>query len=294
MMRHSYVPNQFKKGTIIPIVKDHHGNLGDRNNYRGVTIASIMSKIFEHALRIVFGTYLSTSLHQLGFKKGSTTSHALFCLKQSINYYTERGSDVFCSFLDASKAFDRLVHSGLFLKLIQRKMPLIFLDVIVYWYSDLQCHVRWGDSFSIWFVLVAGVRQGGILSPDFYCLYVNDLAMILKQHGVGCFIRETFLSILLYADDIALMLPTLRGLQSLLDICGEYCMAWDICLNPKKTKNVAFGRKLSNLCPLPLNGRPLDWVLEWKYLGVTIRSHTSFDCSIDDKLRSFYKCLNAI
>ena len=58
---------------------------------------------------------------------------------------------------------------------------------------------------------------------------VDELAIILKQHGVGCFIRETFRSILLYADDIALMSPTLRGLQSLLDICGEYCMAWNIC-----------------------------------------------------------------
>ena len=294
MMRHSYVPNQFKRGTIIPIVKDHHGDLGDRNNYRGITIASIMSKIFEHALRIVFGTYLSTSPNQFGFKKESSTSHALFCLKQSINYYTERGSDVYSSFLDASKAFDRLVHAGLFLKLMQQNIPLLFLDVIVYWYSDLQCRVRWGESFSSWFVLIAGVRQGGILSPDFYCLYVDDLALILKKRCIGCFVRGTFLSILLYADDIALLSPTLRGLQILLDICGDYCTTWDICLNPKKTRNVAFGKNLSNLCPLLLNGRPLEWVPEWKYLGVVIRSHTSFDCSIDGRLRSFYKCLNAI
>ena len=294
MLKHSFVPRQFQLGTIIPLVKDHQGNLGDFNNYRGITIASISSKVFEHALRILFGSFLTTSTYQFGFKKRSSTSHALFCLKETINYYTERGSSVFCSFLDASKAFDRLVHSGLFLKLLQRKMPLIFLDLIRFWYSDLQCRVRWGDCHSSWFNVIAGVRQGGILSPDFYCIYVDDLVVILKRLGIGCHLRNVFLSVLLYADDMALVSPSLRGLQKLLKACEEYCSNWDICLNPKKTKNVAFGTGIANLCPLILNGNALEWVQEWKYLGVCVRSHDYFDCVIDEKLRSFYRCLNAI
>ncbi len=80
------------KDFIIPIVKDSHGDNGDLNNYRGITIAPIMSKIFEHTLRRVFLPSFSTS------------------------YYTGHGRNVYCSFLDASKAFDRLVHAGLFLK----------------------------------------------------------------------------------------------------------------------------------------------------------------------------------
>ena len=109
MIQHAFVPYQFQMGTIVPIVKDRQGNLGDLNNYRGITIAPIISKIFEHVLRIVFSDSLSTSNFQFGFKRKSSTSHAIFCLKETINYYTERGSSVFCSFLDASKAFDRLV-----------------------------------------------------------------------------------------------------------------------------------------------------------------------------------------
>ena len=228
MIRHSHVPDQFRFGTIIPIVKDHHGNLGDMHNYRGITIASVMSKIFEHVLRIVFVSFLTTSCHQFGFKKNSSTSHALFCLKETINYYTERSSNVYCSFLDASKAFDRLVHSGLFLKLLQRQVPLVFLDILIYWYSDLRCRVRWGDTCSSWFSIIAGVRQGGVLSPDLYAIYVDDLALILQRHGIGCHIRGVFLSILLFADDMALISPSLKGLQSLLKVCGDYCLTWDI------------------------------------------------------------------
>ena len=229
--------------------------------------------------------------------KKSSTNHAIFCLKETINYYTERGSSVYCSFLDALKAFDRLVHSGLFLKLLERNIPFIFLDLIIYWYSSLQCLVRWGqggDCYSLWFDIVAGVRQGGVRSADFYCLYVDDLVEILSLAGVGCHIRNMFLSILLYADDMCLISPSLKGLQRLLQITEKYCTDWDVMLNPKKSKNMQFGKKVENLPFLQLDGKDLEWVGSWTYLGVTILSHKEFNCCIAEKVKSFYRSANAI
>ena len=131
MLRHAFVPKEFRSGFIIPLVKDIHGNLADSGNYRGITISPILSKLFEHVLKAVFCESLSTSPYQFGFKKRSSTVHALHCLKETVNYYVDHGSRVFCSFLDASKAFDRLVHSGLFMKLINRNVPLVFLNIMV-------------------------------------------------------------------------------------------------------------------------------------------------------------------
>ena len=294
MLQHSVVPQQFLFGTIVPIVKDRNGSLGDPHNYRGITKSSILSKIFEHVLRIIFGHYLTTSSYQFGFKKKSTTSHALFCLKETIEYYTDRGSNVFCSFLDATKAFDRLVHSGLFLKMMQRNVPLVFLDLLIFWYSNLQCRVRWGEEYSDWFNVKAGVRQGGVLSPDLYCLYIDDLVIVLSRLNIGCYVKHVFISSLLYADDMALVAPSLRGLQSLLSACERYCIEWDISLNHKKSKNMAFGGNISDLCDLVLDGKRLEWVQSWKYLGVTLNSHFRFDCDVEERIQSFYKCLNAI
>ena len=236
MLFHGFVPHQFQRGTIVPIVKDRQGDKGDLNNYRGITIAPIISKIFEHALRIVFSSFLSTSSYQFGFKKKSSTSLAIHCLKETINFYTTHGSNTYCSFLDASKAFDRLVHAGLFTKLLQRHVPLVFLNVLIQWYSDLQCRVRWGDTVSDWFAIESGVRQGGVLSPDFYCIYVDEIVEILSKMGIGCHLNNAFLSILLYADDMALIAPSLKGLQKLLHATESYCKQWDIMLNPKKPK----------------------------------------------------------
>ena len=222
MLLHGRVPSQFQLGTIIPIVKDFQGDKGDLNNYRGITIAPIISKVFEHSLRIVFQSFLSTSSYQFGFKKKSSTSLAIHCLKESINYYTNNGSNVYCSFLDASKAFDRLVHVGLFQKLLQRRVPMVFLNLLIMWYSDLKCRVRWGDTLSDWFSVKSGVRQGGVLSPVFYCIYVDELVDILSRMGIGCYLKNTFLSILLYADDMALLAPSLKGLQKLLSATESY------------------------------------------------------------------------
>ena len=148
MLKHAFVPRQFQFGFMLPIVKDQHGNQADLNNYRGITISPITSKLFEHVLKEVFYIHLKTSHLQFGFKKRSSTVHALHCLKETVNYYVNNGSRVFCTFLDASKAFDRLVHSGLFIKLMERNIPLVFLDIIMSWYSSLMCRVKWGEQFT--------------------------------------------------------------------------------------------------------------------------------------------------
>ena len=73
-----------------------------------------------------------------------------------------------------------------------------------------------------------------------------------------------------------------------------YCHDWDIMLNPKKSKNMVFGKKLANLPHLLLDGKNLEWVETWSYLGVTLKSHKKFNCCVTEKLKSFYRTTNAI
>ena len=61
---------------------------------------------------------------------------------------------------------------------------MTFLDIIIFWYDGLYCRVRWDDQYSEWFVIEAGVRQGGILSPDFYSIYIDELIDILSKLNV--------------------------------------------------------------------------------------------------------------
>ena len=294
MLIHSYVPSQFRFGFMIPLIKDNQGNHSDLANYRGITISPIISKVFEHSLKIIFSPYLPTSSYQFGFKRKSSTVHALHCLRETVEYFTNNDSRVYCSFLDASKAFDRVIHSGLFIKLMNKNVPKLFLDIVLTWHNGLYCRVRWDGHFSEWFHVSAGVRQGGVLSPDLYCLYVDDLISILKSLGVGCHVRETFAAALFYADDMAVLAPSLHGLQKLLNACSAYCTAWDIKLNAKKTKNIVFGKGCAPSHQVTLDGSKLTWESECVYLGVTLKSGASFGCCVKDKLSKFYRALNAI
>ena len=229
MLKHAFVPKQFLLGDMTPILKDHLGNHADTDNYRGITISPQASKILKHVLKDIFCNDLLTSPYQFGFRKRSSTTHALHCLKQTVNFYVNNGSRVYCSFLDASKAFVRLVHAGLFIKLMERNIPLVFLEIIITWYGDLMCRVKWGDHYSDWFQIKAGVRQGGVLSPDFYGIYIDGLIVKLKSLKIGCYYANIFAAALLYADDMALLSPSIRGLQRMLNICAQYCEEWDVC-----------------------------------------------------------------
>ena len=188
----------------------------------------------------------------------------------------------------------RVVHAGLIIKLIARGIPLAFIDVIILWYDGLACRVKWGDTLSEWFSVTAGVRQGGVLSPDLYCLYVDDLILKIKDTQKGCYFACIFAAALFYADDMALLSPSIKGLTILLNMCEEYCQEWDICLNSKKSRLMYFGKRTEVLSDISLNNEHVKWASEWTYLGVVLKSDLQFSCSITERIRKLYRCTNAI
>ena len=71
---------------------------------------------------------------------------------------------------------------------------------------------------------MAGVRQGGVLSPDLFSIYVDDLIRVLKSSGIGCYLHRSFAAAPFYADDLVVMSPSLKGLQRLLNLCNDHCI----------------------------------------------------------------------
>ena len=84
-------------------------------------------------------------------------------------------------------AFDRVNHSLLFDKLCARGVPFYLIRLLVYWYEHQRMCVRWGGVYSSSFTGTNGVRQGGILSPYLFNVYVNDLSVKLNSCHVGCY-----------------------------------------------------------------------------------------------------------
>ena len=295
MIQHGVVVSDFLNGTITPIVKDSQGDVSVCSNYRGITLGTIYSKLFEMALDIKLAPYMSTDYLQFGFKKKISTSHALFTLKSTVDYFNSRGSDVFVAFLDCTKAFDRISHHGLFLKLMERKVPLCLLLLVIFWHLNMSGKVKWGDAFSEEFPVPLGTKQGGISSPGFFSVYVDDMVKLMRNSGVGCHIIRLFVAAILFADDLAILAPTRSALQKLIDICVEYCTKFCLQFNSTKSKVMTFGKTYDMpTVPLTIAGNPVDFVSEWKYLGTTIAAGKHFSFSARPDLSSFFRATNSV
>lgn len=303
MLIHGYIPSPLTESIIIPLVKNKCGNLSDVNNYRPIALATISSKCFEKILLSRCEIYLSTSDQQFGFKNNSSTDMCIYLLKECIATYNNLNTPVFVTFLDASKAFDRVNHWTLFYKLLKLNMPKFLVRILMFWYQTQQMYVKWGSSISGKFNVCNGVKQGGILSPLLFNVYINDITACLNNSKVGCILANSTINHLLYADDLCLISPSTAGLQKLLDICGEFGSKHDLIYNSLKSVTMCFipkTVKLSNIPDMVLNDSSLEIVTNCKYLGVQIenqgcvrdikRQLTKFYININRLIRMFNKC----
>ena len=98
-------------------------------------------------------------------------------LRSVVDYYVKCGSTINMYALDLTKAFDKMNHHGLFIKLMEKRIPVMlnFLRVIEHWFSIGNTCVKWGTYFSHSFKLLCGVRQGGILSPYLFAVYIDSV-----------------------------------------------------------------------------------------------------------------------
>ena len=297
MIRHGFVPTDFLNGFISPIVKDSQGDVSDVSNYRGITLGCLPAKLFEFAIQLKTMHLLDTDYLQFGFKRRTSTSHAVYTLKSTVDYFTKKGSKVYVAFLDATKAFDRISHYGLFSKLIERQVPLCFLLCLFFWYLNMVSSVKWGSAMSHSFPVPLGIKQGGINSPDFFSCYIDPLIKIIRNLNIGCHIGNLCLAILLFADDICLMAPTRSALQKMIDTCYNYCFENGLSFNSLKSKVLIFSRQrvdLDKIKPLHLNGSKIDFVSQIKYLGMNIQSNPDLIFTAESDLRSFYRSANSV
>jgi hypothetical protein len=179
---------------------------------------------------------------------------------------------------------------------MERMLPNVMLSTLEYWFSICSTCVRWGDSLSYFIKLRCGVRQGGVLSPQFFAVYIDDIIKAIQRSNFGCKIGIISVNIFLYADDIILLAPTVTALQSMLNLCEAHLVHLDMALNSKKSVCLRIGSRFKDECSslTTLSGESLCWVDNVRYLGVYIVAAKKFSISISNNKHSFYRSCNAI
>jgi hypothetical protein len=290
LIKLGYVPSAFGQSYTVPIPKpsDCRTKSMSVDDFRGIAISAVISKVFEYGILERFQPFLSTVDNQFGFKKGLSCSHAIFTVRSLIERFNSGGSTVNLCAIDLSKAFDKVNHCALLIKLMQRNIPINLLCVFEHWFSNSSTYVKWKTVMSSMFNITYGVRQGSVLSPHLFAIYVND---IVKR-----FTLNQRLFIVIYADDILLIAPSVTELQVLFNLCELEFACLDMNINVKKSCCMRIGNRFDSKCAniTTQHGMCLPWVTEIRYLGMYIVSSTKFKCSLDYAKRSFYRSANSL
>ena len=151
---------------------------------------------------------------QIGFTKNARTSDHMFIMKSLIDKSINiNGEKLYSCFVDFRKAFDSVIHPGLQVKLKELNINGKFYDILCSLYTKSSVCVRVGEHHTGLFVSKVGVRQGDVLSPNLFKIFINDLPSYLNDTPDPVLVNNLPLSCLLYADDNVLLSTTAAGLQ---------------------------------------------------------------------------------
>ena len=283
------VTPQILSCAFLPLFKGGLKNPEKFDSYRAIAGASQLLKLFEYVILLVWGQDLDTDSMQFGFKTGVSTTQCSWLVSEVATNFMRRGTAVNACLLDCSKAFDKCRYDKLFDKLLGRGLPPIVVRVLIYAYEEQTAWVKLGGKRSKTFRITNGTRQGSVLSPLLFSVYLDDLLKDLRKRDLGCPIGGLWFGACGYADDLILLAPNRDVLQRMLQVCEVYAADHNLTFSAdplparSKTKCLLFCGKSPRQRfpdPLQLNGEDLPWVEAADHLGHTLHQDTTMvkDC----------------
>jgi hypothetical protein len=286
----------------------HYKNKGERsdcNNYRGISLLSIVGKVFARVIlirlqRLAEQVYPES---QCGFRAGRSTADMVFSLHQLQEKCREQKMPLYVAFIDLTKAFDLISRDGLF-KVLQRiGCPPKLQSLIESFHSNMKGTVQFNGSSSEPFDIRSGVKQGCVLAPTLFGIF---FALVLKHafgsatEGIylrtrsdgGLFnlarlkaktkVREVLIRDMLFADDAAVASHTQQELQSLMNCFSQACKDFGLTISLKKTN--VLGQDTETPPLITIDEYELDAVQQFTYLGSTVTNNLSLDTEINQRI----------
>ena len=260
------VPRDWKNQITIPVFKK--GQKSDCNNYRGIAILCVTNKIISRTILNRLIPVLDSQLNesQCGFRSNRGCSDQLFNLRIIMQRAKEYNTPLYLSFIDLCKALDSINRNALW-KVLRHSynLPSKIINIIKAFHEETQGVVRYEGQTSKEFPIRSGVKQGDILSPLLFNLYLNAIInSALENHkNIGAKIMynikallmnnkckldsRTTVQHLLYADDMVIIGTNYEELNCLMNTIEKNLKIFGLKINIDKTKRMTILPKQKKL-----------------------------------------------
>ena len=299
ILQNPIIINTWHTSMIIPIHKK--GSKTDPDNYRGISLLSSLAKYFLAILNqrllkfVIENKILSNS--QLGFLPGNRTSDALLILHNLIDYYCHKNKKyIFGCFVDFSKAFDSIPRYKLFEKLLRYNISGKFYDCLANLYTKDQACVKLSFNVSETFTVNQGVKQGCILSPLLFNIFISDLQdkLDLENNEPVEIAPNILCSCMIWADDLLMLSRSEEGLQTMLDNLHTFSESNGLSANIDKTKVMIFNKSGRHIHrSFHWGALKVETTREYKYLGFLVTPSGEINSGLKDlkdrALKAFMK-----
>ena len=290
-------PVMWKSANVVPVHKKNGKNI--KENYRPISLLPIFGKILE---KLIFDSMYShltknnlLSANQSGFRQGDSTINQLISITHLIysSFDCNPTLDVRSVYLDISKAFDRVWHTGLLFKLRRCGISGNLYNLLQSFLSNRQQRTVLNGKSSAWGNISAGVPQGSVLGPLMFLVYINDLTKDLK-----CTVK-------LFADDTSIFTIVRDPNVAAIDLNHDlehiklWANRWKMSFNPDPSKQaveITFSTKRDkfNHPVLFFNNSQVMRVDEHKHLGLILDSKLSFSSHIHAAISKSRKAIGML
>ena len=201
---------------------------------------------------------------------------------------------MFAAFIDFRKAYDRVDRGKLWQCLEVMGFSGRVSGFIRAAYEDLSGEVKVGEVLSESFGMTCGLRQGCVLSPLLFSLYINSLVEKLKAAGAGVVCRGRLITALLYADDAVLFADNEEGMRVSLEALSGWCKQWSVEVNVEKCGVMHMRRRGVKRTgeKFYVESKEIKVVEEYKYLGCVINEQLGSRRMVEERAKAGARALS--
>ena len=261
-------PTSWTQSLVITLPKN--GNLLQCQNYRTISLISHASKVMLKILlnRLTPQAEMVIAEEQAGFRPGHSTTEQIFSMRILCERHLQHQQDLFHVFVDFKKAFDRVWHAALWSTMKLYNINANLIKVIESLYSK-------ATSVGEWFRTTVGVRQGCLLSPTLFNIFLERIMTdALENHEGSVSIGGRTITNLRFADDIDALAGKEDELIKLINHLDTTSTKYDMEISAEKTKLMTNNTKGISL-DVRIGGQKLETVQSFKYLGSVVTDEGS-------------------